>query len=249
MQVRLRSNGQLITTRMHELFTHACNNNMLIILASREESLLGCAAAGSKVEGDDRMTLETGGWANISTFPSFFCVSPFSLVSLFVSILSPFPFWFMLLLVVMEGEWSCWSRVENPTCYSRWRQGCSREEELLDVASMEAERDSDFRSATVIAALRGRIWLLLLLHCDIGVALSAGPKRKGCCCNWVLRKTLLCFKVACDWNRWVFGCCFSVVVGSWLREKESCWWEKKTVCGRSKGSVTKKEMKGWYVYV
>jgi len=140
-------------------------------------------------------------------------------------------------------------RVENPTCYSRWRQGCSREEELLDVASMEAERDSDFRTATVIAALRGRIWLLLLLHCDIGVALSAGPKRKGCCCNWVLRKTLLCFKVACDWNRWVFGCCFSVVVGSWLREKESCWWEKKTVCGRSKGSVTKKEMKGWYVYV
>jgi hypothetical protein len=81
---------------------------MLIILANREESLLGCAAAGSKVEGDDRMTLETGGWANISTFPSFFCVSPFSLVSLFVSILSPFPFWFMLLLVVMEGEWSCW---------------------------------------------------------------------------------------------------------------------------------------------
>jgi hypothetical protein len=157
---------------------------MLIILASREGSLPGRAAAGSKVEGDDRMTLETGGWANISTFPSFFCFFSFLPDLLFFFyILSPFPFWFMLLLAVMEGEWSCWSRVENPTCYSRWRQGCSREEELPDVASMEAKRVSDFRAATTIAALRGRIWLLLLLHCDIGVTLSAGPKRRGYCCS------------------------------------------------------------------
>jgi len=30
------------------------------------------------------MTLETGCWANISTFPSFFCVSPFSWVFFFL---------------------------------------------------------------------------------------------------------------------------------------------------------------------
>jgi hypothetical protein len=58
-----------------------------------------------------------------------------------------------------------------------------------------------------------------LLHCDIGVTLiSAGPKRRGYCCSWVLRKTLLCFEATCDWNRWVFECYFSVVVGSRLRE-------------------------------
>jgi hypothetical protein len=62
---------------------------MLIILASREGSLPGRAAAGSKVEGDDRMTLETGGWANISTFPSFFCFFSFLPDLLFFSIFSP----------------------------------------------------------------------------------------------------------------------------------------------------------------
>ncbi|KAG6780208.1 hypothetical protein POTOM_013062 [Populus tomentosa] len=56
----------------------------------------------------------------------------------------------------MEGEWSCWSRSENPTFCSRWRQGCSREEELPDVASMEAERVFGCRAATAIAALGGR---------------------------------------------------------------------------------------------
>ncbi|KAJ7002633.1 hypothetical protein NC653_007973 [Populus alba x Populus x berolinensis] len=56
----------------------------------------------------------------------------------------------------MEGEWSCWSQSENPTFWSQWRQGCSREEELPDVASMEAERVFGCRAATAIAALGGR---------------------------------------------------------------------------------------------
>jgi hypothetical protein len=30
---------------------------------------------------------------------------------------------------------------------------------------------------------RRRRRCLLLLHCDIGVALNAGPKRRGCCCS------------------------------------------------------------------
>jgi hypothetical protein len=41
--------------RMHEWFTHACNSNQLIILASKEGNLPGRAAAGGEVEGD--------GWA------------------------------------------------------------------------------------------------------------------------------------------------------------------------------------------
>ena len=65
---------------------------MLIILASREGSLPGRAAAGSKVEGDDRMTLETGGWANISTFPSFFCFFSFLPDLLFFLYSLPFSF-------------------------------------------------------------------------------------------------------------------------------------------------------------
>jgi hypothetical protein len=35
--------------------THACNSNQLIILASKEGNLPGCAVAGGEVEGD--------GWA------------------------------------------------------------------------------------------------------------------------------------------------------------------------------------------
>ena len=54
---------------MREWFKHACNSNRLIILASKEGNLLGHAAAGGEVEGDSRMTLETGGWENIATFP------------------------------------------------------------------------------------------------------------------------------------------------------------------------------------
>ena len=93
MRVRLDSATQpdhwpKLVTRLTTC-THACNNNMLIILASREGSLPGRAAAGSKVEGDDRMTLETGGWANISTFPSFFCFFSFLPDLLFFSIFSP----------------------------------------------------------------------------------------------------------------------------------------------------------------
>jgi hypothetical protein len=68
---------------------------MLIILASREGSLPGRAAAGSKVEGDDRMTLETGGWANISTFPSFFCFFSF-LPDLLFFFLYSLPFSFLV---------------------------------------------------------------------------------------------------------------------------------------------------------
>jgi hypothetical protein len=37
---------------MHERFTHACNNNQLIILAMKEGNLLRRAAAGGEVEGD-----------------------------------------------------------------------------------------------------------------------------------------------------------------------------------------------------
>jgi len=77
--------------RMRVWFTYACNNNWLIILANKEENFPGRASAGGEVEGDGQMTLETGGWANISTFPSFFCVSPFSLVSFFFNF-SPFSF-------------------------------------------------------------------------------------------------------------------------------------------------------------
>jgi hypothetical protein len=40
---------------MCEWFTHACNSNQLIILASKEGNLLGRAAAGGEVKGD--------GWA------------------------------------------------------------------------------------------------------------------------------------------------------------------------------------------
>jgi len=93
--------------RMRVWFTYACNNNWLIILANKEENFPGRASAGGEVEGDGRMTLETGGWANISTFPSFFCVSPFSLVSFFLISL-PFPFWVLLLLTIMERAWSYW---------------------------------------------------------------------------------------------------------------------------------------------
>jgi hypothetical protein len=50
------------------------------------------ASTEGEVEGDSRMTLETGGWANILTFSSFFCVSPFSLVSFFFFNFSPFSF-------------------------------------------------------------------------------------------------------------------------------------------------------------
>jgi len=77
--------------RMLEWFTHACNSNRLIILARKEGNLPGRVDAGGKVERDDRMTLETDGRANISTFPSFFCVSPFSKS-----------------FTIMKGEWSCW---------------------------------------------------------------------------------------------------------------------------------------------
>jgi len=75
-----------IVARMLEWFTHACNSNRLIILASKEGNLPGHVDAGGKVERDDRMTLETDGKANISTFPSFFCVSPFSQVFFFLSL-------------------------------------------------------------------------------------------------------------------------------------------------------------------
>jgi len=92
--------------RMLEWFTHACNNNRLIILASKEGNLPGCVDAGGKVERDDRMTLETDGRGNISTILSFFCVSPFSQVFFFSL---PFPFWFLLLLDIMKWECSCWS--------------------------------------------------------------------------------------------------------------------------------------------
>jgi len=37
---------------MRERFTHACNNNQLIILASKEGNLPRRAAAGGEVEGD-----------------------------------------------------------------------------------------------------------------------------------------------------------------------------------------------------
>jgi len=77
---------------MLEWFTHAYNSNWLIILASKERNLPGRVSAGGEVEGDGRMTLETGCWANISTFPSFFCVSPFSQVFFFY--FSPFSFLF-----------------------------------------------------------------------------------------------------------------------------------------------------------
>ena len=92
----------------------------------------------------------------VAGFLSVFLFFFFSSSLFFFSILSPFPFWFLLLLAVMEGEWSCWSRSENPTCCSQWRQGCSREEELPDVASTEAERVFGCRAATAIAALGGR---------------------------------------------------------------------------------------------
>jgi hypothetical protein len=72
--------------RMLEWFTHACNSNQLIILASKEGNLPGRVDAGGKVEGDDWMTLETNGWANISIFRSFFCVSHFSQVFFFLSL-------------------------------------------------------------------------------------------------------------------------------------------------------------------
>jgi hypothetical protein len=42
-----------------------------------------------------------------------------------------------------------------------------------------------------------------LLLCDVGVALSAGPKRRSCCWSWVLiRKVLLCAETAYGWSCW-----------------------------------------------
>jgi len=54
---------------MREWFTHACNRNWLIILASKEGNLPGHVVAGGEVEGDGQMTLETGGWAKPLDFP------------------------------------------------------------------------------------------------------------------------------------------------------------------------------------
>jgi hypothetical protein len=48
---------------MHEKFTHACNNNHLIILARKKGNLPRRSAAGGEVEGDwaKRTGVEGGG--------------------------------------------------------------------------------------------------------------------------------------------------------------------------------------------
>jgi len=50
---------------MREWFTHACNSNQLIILASKEGNLLGRVAVGGEVEGD--------GWALLAVFNPTCC--------------------------------------------------------------------------------------------------------------------------------------------------------------------------------
>jgi hypothetical protein len=69
--------------------------------------------AGGETNGDSRVVLETGGWAIVSIFLSFFYVSSFSLVSFFVFVLSLslssylyFSLFFLFLVVLCLIVWA-----------------------------------------------------------------------------------------------------------------------------------------------
>ena len=109
-------------------------------------------------------------------------------------------------------------------CWFELAHGCWCERELLNIASMEAgivhdchaapsvvvsfmaetgDHNGDAEDFVDVALVHHASAELLLeddlpflsLLCDVGVALGAGLRRRSCCWNWVLRKTLLVLKL------------------------------------------------------